>query len=67
MTTAHNISPEQIKKLILSQKPTRVRNSILLDPRYNRWRYEFSCGHVVYYDSDEPPKYCCECGRPVIE
>lgn len=30
-------------------------------------KFTFSCGHVAYRWSFEPPKYCQECGAKVVE
>ena len=35
--------------------------------KYNRWYYEFSCGHFLIWSLNFAPNYCPHCGKKVSE
>lgn len=44
-----------------------VESSIIDTYEYNRWEYELSCGHTIIWEDSEPPRYCPECGRRIVQ
>lgn len=32
----------------------------------DEWYFAFSCGHELYWDEQEPPKHCPNCGAKVV-
>ena len=44
-----------------------VESSIIDTYEYNRWEYELSCGHTIIWEDSDPPHYCPNCGRKVVD
>jgi hypothetical protein len=44
-----------------------VESSIIDTYEYNRWEYELSCGHTIIWEDSEPPRYCPECERRIVQ
>ena len=62
-------TPEQVIKATLGADTCKVESTTKWD--WDRcepyWEHELSCGHTVTTMEPEPPNYCPECGRRVVE
>jgi hypothetical protein len=64
---ADGIAPEQAIAATLGRGTCQVKDSIIDTYEYNRWEYELSCGHTIIWEDSEPPNYCPNCGRRIVD
>lgn len=59
-------TPEQAVEATLGRGTCKVEDSIDYG-EFGCWQYDLSCGCRIIWPDNEPPTFCPECGRRVVE
>ena len=66
----YEVTPEQAVEATLGKGTCRVVSKLLIEGEYvpaEYYEFEMECGEGFKWDESEPPRYCPNCGRKVVD
>ena len=66
----YHLTPEQAVEATLGRGTCEVVSKLLIEGEYvpaEYYEFEMECGEGFKWDESEPPRYCPNCGRKVVD